>query len=281
MTTINGEDWVRKDFDVLLDLAQRLIRIQAEVPLSSQDPCLNDAQVLGIKMFRHLIAMRGVAQEVVVTKDDEIVAHHIDHSSTKVLARAAYETFLVFSFIFRCQPQVGLFRHNAWRLGGLSDRQEFEVKSEEGRRKLQVERAQIEELQKSIVAHREYESYSEKGKKKLLDGDWRIGKSWNDLAEIAGFERNFSRQVYSYFCGYSHSSYLSVLQISQARTFEEQQMLSHTSFDIANSILGHFAKAYCEIFPSTEPELYSNPVALECARRWQMRSSPQPNKAVD
>lgn len=266
----------REDLGTLLNLSRRLIEMQAGLPIEEQDVCLADAQVLAIKMVQHFFSMREACREVVLQDGGKAVGQYIDHASAKILARAGFETFLVFSHVFRCPPQVGLFRHMTWHLAGLSDRKGFLASTAKDKRKLQAEKEMIEDLKQSISNHPQFRCFNPCQQKKLLAGDWRAGieRGWKGLAEKAGFNRSYIDQAYSYFCSYAHSSYLSVLQLRQATSLEHQRMLSGMSFDVANSVLGHFAFAYSEVFPAARHELERDSRSKRCAEAWCFRSSP-------
>lgn len=261
------------DFKILLDLFMRLVDSKAGNPIPAGHKWQNDAQILSLKLFRHLVSMKVILEGVTISKDEKPHSYFIDHSSAKVLARASLETYLVFSYIYSGTPQTtAIFRHRTWNLAGLLDRQRFHPLSDEAKQKLQEEKQRIELLKNQIAGDPEFACHEKKEQKKLLEGDWRAGKSWNRLAESAGFNRNYISQVYSFFCSYSHSSYLSVLQVGQAETIEEQSMLASTSIDVSNSVLGHFILSYCQLFPDVNEVLAKDVQGKTCAELWHYRS---------
>lgn len=113
----------QKDFETLVDLLIALIEANANRTIGSGNEHLAHAQILTIKMFRHLVSMANVASGVHVEQQEVVLAHYYDFSSVDVLLRAAIETHLACNFIYSPNDE-GLvkFRHLAWRYGGLKQR---------------------------------------------------------------------------------------------------------------------------------------------------------------
>jgi hypothetical protein len=204
------------DYPVLLNLFVRLIPSQDGKKIAPADEWQNDAQVLAIKLFQHLVCMQRTAA---ITKIDVVgfpTMSFIDHASAKVVTRAAFETYLVFFYLYGSlsrDPSLCEFRHKTWKLGGLTDRQKIYTKVDAYLAKLTVERAQIDALILELKASPHLASYSDKQRKGLLEGHWRTGKSWQDLGKGAGFHPRYFSDIYTHLCGYSHSSYISALQV--------------------------------------------------------------------
>lgn len=258
------------DYDCLLGLFIRLVEAQAGKTIAYKQSWLNDAQVLAVKLFRHLVSMRMVASDTRLDFDSGKSLDFIDHASVKVLGRAALETYLVFYYIYGDNDQsVREFRHMTWHLGGLSDRQKFSVSSEEGRSVQASEKLTIEQLRSSIAKSPHFQAYSDKQRKKLLLGDWRVNISWVELGTRAGFHQKYFSNVYSYLCGYSHSSYMSALQVSQAQSKADQEMLAGAILSVGLVIMAHFAFAYSRLFPAAQAALTADTHAQKTAEMWR------------
>lgn len=263
----------RDDFNILLNLFSRLVESKAGGRIPAGDAWKNDIQVLALKLYRHLVSMKMVCEGTTIEQNGKAVYAFIDHISAKVLARAALETYLVFAHIFKgTSPKTGLFRHRTWNLAGLLDRQGFIPMEPDSIEKLQQEKQKIETLKQLITQDHLFTTYTEKEQKKILKGDWRACQSWKQLAVAAGFNEHYISQTYSFFCSYSHSSYLSTLQIQQARTIQDQEMLLGTSIDVANSVLAHFIASYGNIFPEVHTALEQDAEGKKCAELWHYRS---------
>ena len=261
------------DYSTLLDLFIRLVESQAGKKIKSGDEWLNDAQVLATKLFRHLVSMQTLAAGATVEHDGVPAVFFVDHASVKVVARAALETYLVFFYLYGNSDQsLCEFRHKTWCLGGLVDRQQYHVSTEQGREVLAREKKKIEELKFEIESSPEICTYTEKQRKKLLEGEWRIGNGWADLGVCAGFHEKYFKNIYGYLCGYSHSSYLSALQVGQAQSIADQQMLTQSILGIGVVLMAHFAFSYSAAFNTASAALSANPSAMRVAEKWRFGS---------
>lgn len=139
------------DYSTLLDLFIRLVESQAGIEIDNESAWLNDAQVLAIKLFRHLVSMRALAAGATVETAGGKTVFFVDHASVKVVARAALETYLVFFYLYgSADRSLSKFRHKTWQLGGLSDRQRYHASTQEGHDVLAQEKSQIEALKSEI-----------------------------------------------------------------------------------------------------------------------------------
>jgi Family of unknown function (DUF5677) len=258
------------EYTTLLNLFSQLVQSQATKPIADGDEWQNDAQTLSIKLFRHLVSMQTLAAGTTVDLDGKPFTFFIDHASIKVVARAALETYLVFFYLYGT-PNASLskFRHSTWRLGGLTDRQQFHASTEENREALVREKDTIKQIKQSIEAMPEFQGYSIKQQAKLLEGKWRIGNGWVDLSLAAGFHKKYFQNIYGYLCGYSHSSYLSALQVGQAQMIEDQKMLTESILGIGIMLMAHFAFIYSAFFKSANRILENNPDQKKIAQRWR------------
>ena len=258
------------EFAILKHLLVELIESQSGRNIEPGQEWLNDAQVLSIKLYRHLDSMQNVANGTTMQVRDNPVIPYIDHASVKVMARAALETYLVFFYIYGTDDRaVSLFRHHIWHLGGLMDRQKYSVLGEEAREVAAEEAAIIERLKTRVEQSPHFLEYSPNQQRELLGGHWRVGSGWSDLATQAGFHEGYFRNIYNYLCGYSHSSYASVLQVGQAQSLEDQQMLSRATISIGVVIMAHFAFTCPTIFPGAEDVLATYQEGRAIAEMWR------------
>lgn len=258
------------DYSTLIDLFIHLVQSQAGKKIAPAEQWLHSAETLSVKLFHHLVSMRTLAAGSTVKQGNGSTLFFLDHGSVKVVARAALETYLVLFYVYGSTDQaISEFRHKTWRLGGLLDRQKFSPLTPEHLQKLAREKQLIDKLRSDIEAAPQFQEYSEKQRPKLLEGVWRIGKGWSDLGVQAGFHERFFKDVYGYLCGYSHSSYLSALQVGQAQSIEDQQKLTRVFLNIGAVIMAHFSFTYSSLFSSAAAVLASNPEAKRIAEKWR------------
>jgi len=63
------------------------------------------------------------------------------------------------------------------------------------------------------------------------------------------------------------------LQVGQAKSIEDQQMLTQSILGIGVVLMAHFAFCYSTVFTSAEEVLSANPAAKAIAEKW--RFSPE------
>ena len=262
-----------EEYEHLLDLFFQLVQSQAGKPIESGEEWKNDAQTLSIKLFRHLASMHRLSKGATIVPPGIPPVPYIDHSSIKVLARAALETYLVFHYLFGSDDEeLCRFRHATWVLGGLFDRQDVHISIEEHKENLQNEKRQIIKLQAQLSASPYLATYTTKQQDKLFTGNWRIGKNWTDLGVSADFNKKYFEDIYSYLCGYSHASYISALQVGQAAAIEDQTKLTNSILGIGMVIMAHYVFAYSSTFHSAGAILKENSNPKAIAEKWHFRS---------
>jgi hypothetical protein len=214
--------------------------------------------------------MQTVAAGATVERNGIPKVFFVDHASVKVIARAALETYLVFFYLYgNSDRSLSEFRHKTWHLGGLADRQKYHTSTQQGREVLAREKKELEELRAEIESSPHFLTYTKKQRKNLIDGNWRIGVSWTDLGISAGLHEKYFKNVYGYLCGYSHSSYLSALQVGQAQSIEDQQILTQSILGIGVVLMAHFAFSYSSAFSDANAVLSANPLAKRVAEKWR------------
>ena len=261
------------EYSELLSLLVELIESQNGKEIESENEWLNDAQILSIKLFRHLTSMKLVASGSTVKVHGMQEIYNIDHPSLKVIARAALETYLVYHFIFDSKDQsLSRFRHKLWRIGGLADRQKYNANFEHGYETLAKEKQALWKLRTEVQNSCHFLTFTKSQQCQLLKGNWRNGFTWADLGCSAGFHVPYFKDVYNYLCGYSHSSYLSVLQIGQAQSVGNQKKFARVILGVGIVLMSHFIFSYPNVFPEAKHVLSANPKTRNFAKQFKLSS---------
>ncbi len=257
-------------YSILLNLFFELVESQAGKGFRLGQEWLNDAKILAKKLYQHLVSMEIIAKGATVERDGITKTFFVDHASVKVVVRAAFETYLVFFHLYgNTDHLVSEFRHKMWRIGGLADRQKVHASSKRWREVKRSEKKQLEKLREEIKSSLHFRTYTERQRKKILEGNWRIGNSWADLGISAGFHEKYFKNIYGYLCGYSHSSYISIMQVGQAESIEDQRMLTKAFLGVGVVLMAHFAFSYSNIFRASKTVLHANPLATRVAKKWK------------
>lgn len=263
-----------QDFSTLTELFAVMIESQRDQPLTPDDAWINHAQILAVKLFKQACSVRVLINTTQLNFQEGKEIAFVDHSSATILARACLETFIVFHWIFQSKdPALRRFRHGVWRLGGLMDRLKLHPSTEQARTTLQATRLQAAEQIAEIEASPYLGDYKPEQVKRLLKGDWRVGWSWTDEAVRAGFNKKYFQNVYSHFCGYAHSSYISSMQMGEAQSMEDQRMLALVALQTSVHVMARTVAFYAKLFPRGRAVLESAPAeAQKVAYFWGFTS---------
>lgn len=258
-------------YSELLTLFYQLVQSRSGEEITSGDEWRGEAQWLCRKLFRHLISIKSLCEPRADCPPGMAPILYIDHSSVQVVMRAAMETFLVYFYIFgESDSPKSKFRHNTWYLGGLLDRQKLKTLASESQydAHLASDRLEIGRLRVEIEANPYFAAYPPKQQRRLLDGDWKTGTNWGEIAVSAGFHRTYFDNMYSHSCGYSHSSYISAMQGAQARDLTAQRLLAEVNLGFGLQIMTHFIKSYIRTVGSAGAILVCDLDARRLVDRW-------------
>jgi len=242
-------------FSELHALVIEMVDSPGGAPIPAGMAWMADRQTLSKKFAHHLHTLAGIHRGSMLTVGGMGVSF-IDHGSIKVIARAVLENFIVFAQIFGASdPEICRFRHMTWKLSGLIDRQSMSASTLDNKSRLSAERLQIDQLSAEVKAHTVFQTLTNGARKAILKGDWKTGRSWQTLAKEAGLSEIYFRNIYSYLCGYSHSSYAAALQVGQAKDLADQSSLSSSMFGVMCLCMARFATLYASLFPSARTVL--------------------------
>jgi len=207
---------------------------------------LADAEALCRKFLGHACSAFDLAQGTSIAP---LGISFVDPASINVVCRAAFETFLVLHYIF-VEPgsdEQREYRHLAWLHAGLLERQSFPARDPENKRKLEEEKRVIDHLRKRLEANPCYQALKPKQKRAvIMDGRWR-DPGWKKIALSAGLSQMHAETMYSFLCGYAHSSYLSAMQVGQARTRGDQELLIGGTLRLLMYVIAFMVNAYLKL----------------------------------
>jgi hypothetical protein len=254
----------------LLDLCFRLVESIKGQEVTEDTVWLTETQPTATKLFYHLGSIYYLSKGTTLPDLAGVKIGYIDFPSIVVVARAAFETYLTFYFIFVAPSSIEekQFRYKIWDLGGLLDRQKFPVTLEENKAKLSEEKLIIDKLISELISNPFYLSLKSDQKKEARKGNWRLDKHWTDLAHIAGFDQAYFKNIYRYLCSYAHSGNLSILQLSQVNDKQTQLSMAETWLGLGLVLMGHFSSSYVSIYPKSKTVLQSFPDAARTADIW-------------
>lgn len=270
MTGQMGLD-VQHEYEKLLTVFYEVVDSKRGSKLSADEKWLFDAETLAVKLFYHLASILYLSHGTFLPVFSDRSLNFFDQASIKVLARASLETYLTFFYIYcdrNCNIEERKLRHLLWKLSSSTDRQGFNLISEKAVEALQVEKQVMDKMLAEIEENPFFLAMEEKSRKKARKGEWRLGKSWSDLADLAGFAKQTFRTVYRYLCSYAHSGGLSGTQIGQAITIVDQKRLSILPLHLGLLLMSHFLFSYTAFLPETRKVLESDEDGYSLANKW-------------
>lgn len=262
---------IEQDFDALMELMILIINSRFNSPITPGMEFLNDIQTLSLKLFKQLCSTKTISTGCVFQSKTGSAYEFIDQGSVSILARASVETFLTLHWLFSGDVELSRFRHRIWQYAGLQDRVDHTATSDEGRAKQASAREQQAELLPLIQSSDHLKAYTAKQIDQLLKGNWRVGWSWGEEAERAGFHRKYFDNAYGYLCGYSHSSYISAMQIGQAQDLPTQARMTDAGLQISVHIMSQFIHLYASTF-SPAADILNASESRQIARFWHFKS---------
>jgi regulator of RNase E activity RraB len=236
------------------------------------EPWRADTHSLALKMYRHLTAIKALCE---IGSDEQAgysSSYYIDFSSAQIVTRAAIETFLTFAYVFGQEDlTLSKFRSEIWQLSGLADRQKLQPSTLDSEQKLATEKLDMEKLRTSIASSPHLSSiYTEKQATRILAGGWSQLRDWGELAEAAGIDSRYFENTYKHLCGFSHSSYISTLQISQARDMQTQLEMARACLCMCLFYTAHFVVTFSKISSSAALYLSKDETAIKLIEKWHI-----------
>lgn len=244
-----------KDLIELLNIFMGVVEANKDVP-AENDLRVIDAEGLALKFFSHSLSIFYIYRGVNIPDLALPIRSFPDPPSVNVLVRAAFETFLVFYYIFIDSvdtDEIDL-KYQSWELSGLYQRQKFPATLDENIKKLEKEKKLIEELEQKIKNNSHIQSFPDKQKNNyfsnLKRSNWR-SKGWTAIAQSAGFSELNSKIMYSLLCEHAHSGNISVTQVSQSKDFAIRRELMESAFGHLVICVANMIKYYCQYFPKS------------------------------
>lgn len=198
---------------------RRLIEEVAGQDVPRSEEWRATAQVLSVKAYEHIRSAEFLFGPPSSFFDPSQQRSTHDVASISLLLRGALESYLVFHHLYADRDEsTSRHRVQVWKYAGLCDRyRQYEYANTINRTRLDQEKVMMDSLAEQFTAHDEFLALPKKQQKEILKGNWRVGLSWSEMAQNAGFGKNYFDAIYSQACGFSHSSYDSALKISSLR----------------------------------------------------------------
>lgn len=143
------------------------------------------------------------------------------------LIRSCLENYSLFHYIYFNSKDTDetILKFKLWWREGFIRRQSFYTSEKEFLLKKEDERKMIDQYFEEIHQSEYYNQLSKKQQDKLeKHGTW-IFKSYRDLLVLAGFDQKSASNIYNYFCSYTHTSSVGLMQTAQANSETKKRMI--------------------------------------------------------
>lgn len=265
---------IESEFDRLITLMADMITCQANaVPTTTAAPQWSiHLHVLSMKLFKHLCSARTLLEPCSFGTATLAPFGYIDHSSIAAVTRSSLENYLVMHWLWAGGNDHDRdFNHLIWMHAGWKKRSKFIATTEEAKAARQVAEDKAAELLTLIKASPKYQMYDTDKKKKLRKGLWDVDWYWHDLAREAGLHHTYFASIYPHLSSYTHSDFISCLQIGQASSISDQYMLGASSISTSLMLLGHFSTFYANLYPAAKA-LLDESETRHLVSKWHLRA---------
>lgn len=232
---------------------------------------LKDAEHLATKFLVHGVSTLYLSRGTHVHDFPTLRLGFVDISSIDVVARAAFETFLVFHHIFvaPAQEDERHCRYLSWKVAGLAEKQHFTMTTQEHQDRILADGKELHELYNKLNSNIFFQLHvHNEQKEKVIKGEWKL-QSWREIAQGAGLTRALCLDMYRYLCEYAHSGFISALEIEHALHKSEQPHLIEPAMITVSIATANLIHDYCELFPAAKQVLVADAEGHEIVNKWR------------
>lgn len=226
------------------------------------------AEAILVKFVNHATSVLYLLRQ---TKIPELEASFLDIAGINVLTRAALEAVYVFAYLFDLPKSADerTLRADGWMLYDLISRQDFGTPPDQFKAQLDKERARIDELRARLKANALFASLPEKERRAFLEGKkWRT-VGWKQLGRDMGLDAQTASSFYSFLCSHSHTGYVSVLQVYQAKSDEQRRPIVSVQSGILAIAAAYMISMYSRAIPHSLEELNKVSEDVKFVEMWK------------
>lgn len=194
-------------------------------------------ETLIFKLIFNSYTLINLSKGFSVSIKKELKGDVIDYSSMFTLTRTLIENYLTLYYIY-IEPKSEsekIFRFKLWEASGLISRQNYNLPNsksdlyDKAKQTKENERQIIEKIMQEIKEMEEFNKLEKKELNKLKSYGLPRIDSWHTLIDKSNLKKEFFGVLYSLFSNYSHSEYLSILQIKlSSYSIKNEHTLSNT-----------------------------------------------------
>jgi hypothetical protein len=234
---------------LLLELMDSLFRQQIAVP-----DWQTWSEPLIYKLCFHSTSITRLYEGCILPFENNRTPFKIlDEPSIIALLRVATENYLTFYYLYadKVTDEEKQFRLAIWRYCGIKQRVGFEITTDHGKAKQAEESILLESLKQEILNSPLWNGFDKRKQEKILKGiKPRLFNSWIDLIKLSGLRMQLFKNMYGYKSNYSHSEFISVLQLKSGNYQFNPQAKMHFPLFLLHCIVCKAVVDLKTIFPS-------------------------------
>lgn len=218
----------------------------------------------GFKLAHHAASALTLLREGTSLTGD---GRMLDRTSLCVLARAGWETFLLFYHVFidANSDDERELRWLRWSIESPRERQRYETLLPGQGEQLALERDEIRRREDRIRGNSAFLAMDSKKQKMFLreGGRWRPG--WRAIGEGAGLAKIYRDDHYSYLCDHAHTGWFSVALLRDNATPEEEAQMRTVVAGTLAVAVANVIEGLWRLFPDARGKGTAN---AELVGRW-------------
>jgi hypothetical protein len=125
----------------------------------------------------------------------------------------------------------------------------------------------IENYKAKIQNTRRFDALNTGRKKDILKGKWKIGR-WEEIGIKMGFDKRIIEQTYKFLCSYSHSGFISIMQLQTAISDKAKSPPLEGIIETVRIVLANMIDLYCIVFTASREELYKDEDAVQLVQKY-------------
>ncbi len=248
-TNLEYSEIIKKKIGILLELMESLVEEKI-----STDGWKGWSESLIQKMSIHSVTLLDLFKGTFLPfgKDKKQLLL-FDKPSILVLLRTILECYLTFYYLHidEVTDEEKKFRLTVWRYAGLKQRSKFVLTSNEAIQKQLNEKELVDKLNNEIKESMFITQFDSRDTKEIMSGRKpRLNHTWLSLVEKSGLRLNLFKNLYSYKSSYSHSEFVSILQIKDGvLKFDKNEEVGYELF-LLHFIISKTIIDVMKLFPS-------------------------------
>ncbi len=238
---------IEKKISLLIELMNSVYEDKIQL-----EEWLTWTEALVVKLSFHSSSFLQLFSGTII-QHERVSVKVFDEPSILALFRVILENYLTFHYLFcdKISVEEKKFRVMIWKYSGLKQRNSFRATNEVNQSKKANEFLEIEALKESICKSIFFKEYPKKVQENILKGiKPRLENSWKSLNEKSEFQSDLFKDFYGFKSNYSHSEFISILQIKSENYAYDANAKEHYCLFLLNSLISRCILDLTEVFPS-------------------------------